>query len=65
MTRWATADGGMHVLALLLYDTLQRGGFDPAAGSYADFLARALSGGQTWPLDLEARYLELTATRYS
>jgi hypothetical protein len=61
-TRWTTADGGMHVLALLLYDTLRRGGFDPAAGSYADFLARALSDGNTWPDDLEARYLELTAT---
>jgi len=35
--RWTTADDGMHVLALLLYDTVRRGGFDPAAGSYADF----------------------------
>jgi hypothetical protein len=60
-TRWTTADDGMHVLALLLYDTLQRGDFDPA-GTYADFLARALSDGQTWPVDLQARYLELTAT---
>jgi hypothetical protein len=59
-TRWIAADGGMHVLALLLYDTLRRGGFDPAAGSYADFLARALSDRTTWPRDLEARYLELT-----
>ena len=62
VTRWTTADDGMHVLALLLYDTLRRGGFDPAAGSYADFLARALSDPNTWPRDLEARYLELTAT---
>ena len=63
--RWTAADGGMHVLALLLHDTLQRGGFDPAAGSYADFLARALSDRNTWPRDLEARYLELTATCHS
>ena len=28
-TRWTTADGGMHVLARLLYDTLQSGGFRP------------------------------------
>ena len=63
--RRTAADGGMHVLALLLYDTVRRGGFDPAAGSYADFLARALSGVSTWPRDLEARYLELTATRHS
>jgi hypothetical protein len=46
---------------VLLYDTLQREDFDPA-GTYADFLARALSDGQTWPVDLQARYLELTAT---
>jgi hypothetical protein len=65
VTRWTTADDGMHVLALLLYDTLRRGGFDPAVGSYADFLARALSDGTTWPHDLKARYLELTATGYS
>ncbi len=64
-SRWTAADGGMHVLALLLYDTVRRGGFDPAAGSYADFLARALSDASTWPRDLEARYLELTATRHS
>ena len=64
-SRWTAADGGMHVLALLLHDTLRRGGFDPAAGSYADFLARALSDGNTWPHDPEARYLELTATCYS
>jgi hypothetical protein len=63
--RWTAADGGMHVLALLLYDTVRRGGFDPAAGSYADFLVRALSDANTWPRDLEARYLELTATRHS
>jgi hypothetical protein len=64
VTRWTEADGGMHVLALLLYDILQRGGFDPAADSYADFLARALSGANIWPRDFEARYRELTATRY-
>ena len=28
-------------------------------------LARALSDASTWPGDLEARYLELTATRHS
>jgi hypothetical protein len=61
-TRWTTADDGMHVLALLLYDTLRRGGYDPAAGRYADFLADALSDPDTWPRDLEARYLELSAT---
>ena len=65
VTRWATADGGMHVLALLLYDTLRRGGFDPKVGSYADFLARALSDPHTWPADLNARYLELAVTRLS
>ncbi len=63
VTRWTTADDGMHVLALLLYDTLQRGDFDPAAGTYADFLAGALSGGHRWPDDPQARYLELTQTR--
>jgi len=63
VTRWTAADDGMHVLALLLYDVLRRGDFDPAAGSYADFLARALSDGQVWPGDLQARYLELTNTR--
>ena len=65
VTRWATADGGMHVLALLLYDTLRRGGFDPRVSSYADFLARALSDPHTWPDDLNARYLELAVTRQS
>ena len=60
--RWTAADGGMHVLALLLCDTVRRGDFDPAAGSYADFLARAVSEASTWPGNLEARYLELTAT---
>lgn len=33
MTRWTTADGGMHVLALLLHDTLRRGGLDSAHSS--------------------------------
>ena len=55
----------MHVLALLLYDTMERGGFDPAAGSHADFLAGALADPDTWPRDLEARYRELTATHRS
>lgn len=64
-TRWTSADDGMHVLALLLYDILQRGGFDPAAGSFADFLDRALSDPGTWRGDLQARYLELTATSRS
>jgi hypothetical protein len=63
VTRWTTADDGMHVLALLLYDTLLRGGFDPATGSYADFLADALADTNTWPPDLEARYLELIQHR--
>jgi hypothetical protein len=63
VSRWTEADGGMHALALLLYDTMRRGAFDPTAGSYADFLARALSDPGIWPRDLEARYLELTATR--
>jgi len=61
VTRWTEADGGMHVLALLLYDTLRRGGYDPAAGTYADFLARALPDASIWPRDLEARYLALTS----
>jgi hypothetical protein len=52
----------MHVLALLLYDALRRGDFDPAGGTYADFLARALSGGEAWPGDLQARHLELTTS---
>ena len=63
VTRWTTADSGMHVLALLLYDALRRGGFDPGAASYADFLVSALSDKDTWPGDLAARYLELTETR--
>jgi hypothetical protein len=63
VTRWADADDGMHVLALLLYDTLRRGGFDPAAGSYADFLARALTDEDLWPRDLQARHAELTSSR--
>jgi hypothetical protein len=50
----------MHVLALLLHDALQHG-FDPGACRYADFLDRALGDGHTWPGDLRARYLELTA----
>jgi hypothetical protein len=62
VTRWTAADGGMHVLALLLHDALRRGGYDPAAGSYPDFLARALSDEKTWPHDLKARYLDLMAT---
>ncbi len=37
-----------------------RGGFDPAAGHYADFLDRALADPRLWPADLQARYLELT-----
>ncbi len=65
VTRWTTADGGMHVLALLLHETLQRGGFDPEVNSYADFLAYALSDPRLWPDDLNARYLELTTTRQS
>ena len=36
-----------------------------SAGSYADFLARALSDPHTWPDDLNARYLELAVTRRS
>jgi hypothetical protein len=60
VTRWTDADGGMHVLALLLHDALQHG-FDPEACRYADFLDRALSDGHSWPSDLRARYLELTA----
>jgi hypothetical protein len=63
VTRWTTADGGTHVLALLLHDTLQRGGFDPKVNSYADFLAYALSDPHIWPDDLNARYIELTMTR--
>jgi hypothetical protein len=59
VTRWTTADGGMHVLALLLHDTLIRAGFDAAQDSYADFLARELASGQGWPKDLESRYHEL------
>ena len=62
VTRWTAADDGLHVLALLLYDALQRGGFDPASARYADFLARALTDERLWPHDLQARYLELTAT---
>jgi hypothetical protein len=61
VTRWTDADGGMHVLALLLHDAL-RHGFDPEACRYADFLDRALGDGHTWPSDLRARYLELTAS---
>jgi hypothetical protein len=61
VTRWTEADSGMHVLALLLHDTVRRGAFNPVHGSYADFLARALSDPDTWPRDLQARYLELTA----
>jgi hypothetical protein len=61
VTRWTDADGGMHVLALLLHDALQHG-FDPEACRYADFLDRALGDGHTWPGDLRARYLELTAS---
>jgi hypothetical protein len=59
-TRWTKADGGMHVLALLLHDTLRRGGFGAAGVSYADFLAGALADGGAWPRDPQARYLELT-----
>ena len=44
---------------------LQRGGFDPKVGTYADFLARALSDPRTWAADLNARYLELTVTHLS
>jgi hypothetical protein len=62
LTRWTKADGGMHVLALLLYDTVRRGAFNAANGSYADFLAHALSDPDTWPRDLEGRYRELSAT---
>ena len=36
VTSWTAADGGMHVLALLLYDGLRHGGYDPAAGSYKE-----------------------------
>ncbi|MGC1184748.1 MAG: hypothetical protein WBA31_06300 [Candidatus Dormiibacterota bacterium] len=60
VSRWTEADDGLHVLALLLHDTLQRGGFEPGLESYADFLARALTDEQLWPKDLEMRYLELT-----
>jgi hypothetical protein len=58
--RWTAADGGMHVLALLLHDTLERADFDPRDGSYADFLDRVLSDPRSWPGDLGARYIELT-----
>jgi hypothetical protein len=63
VSRWSAADDGMHVLALLLYDTLRRGRFDCETASYADFLARALSDENIWPGDLNARYLELTETQ--
>jgi hypothetical protein len=59
VTRWTTADAGMHVLALLLHDTLIRGGFDAAQDSYADFLARELGRGECWPEDLESRFRQL------
>jgi len=58
VTRWTTADDGMHVLALLLHDALVRGGFDAERESYADFLVVALANGQ-WPDDLESRYNQL------
>jgi hypothetical protein len=64
VTRWTDADGGMHVLALLLHDALQHG-FDPEACRYADFLDGALGDGHTWPGDLRARYLELTTASTS
>jgi hypothetical protein len=64
VTRWTDADDGMHVLALLLHDALQHG-FDLEACRYADFLDRVLGDGHTWPGDLRARYLELTAASTS
>jgi hypothetical protein len=60
LTRWKTADGGMHALALLLYDTLIRDGFDAVDESYADYLARELASRQWWPKELESRYRHLT-----
>lgn len=62
VARWTTADGGMHVLALLLHDTLRRGGYQAEDSSYGDFLARALSNEGVWPRDLATRYRALTET---
>ncbi len=58
--RWTTADEGMHVLALLLHDVMDRGGFADRDETYADFLSRALEDTSMWPQDLGARFRELT-----
>lgn len=62
VSRWAAADGGMHVLALLLFDLLKRGNFGDTEETFADFLSRALTDTKLWPDDLGARYAVLTAT---
>lgn len=59
VSRWTDADGGMHVLALLLHDALSRGGFDPDRESCADFLVRALA--DRWPADLRRRFEEIVS----
>ena len=48
VTRWLEADDGLLMLALLLHDVVQRGGFAPDQESYADFLARAFNNDRLW-----------------
>lgn len=60
VTRWGASDGGMHVLAVLLHETLVRGEFDPDKESYADFLSGAFADHDLWPADLGHRYLQVT-----
>lgn len=57
--RWIEADGGMHVLALLLFDLLRRGDFGSTDETFADFISRALTDGTAWPVDLRSRYQAL------
>lgn len=54
-TRWATFDGGMHVLAAALYHALKEDGFDARGGVYGDWLTDALDRELLSPPEVRRR----------
>lgn len=54
MTRWRTADGGMHVLAAGLYGTFKAEGYDRTGGDLDRWLADAAKSGKLAPRRLHA-----------
>ncbi len=54
-TRWADADGGMHLLAAALYDAMKEDGFAERGGVYSSWLAGALDRGLLTPDEVRRR----------